>query len=63
MPCLDKKNNFPNSEIPIEQSNDYSKLKVDEIKNELKKKGISFSKNLKKNELIELLSKSDEGNK
>jgi hypothetical protein len=35
----------------------YNKLKVDELKNELKKRNINFPKNARKNELIELLTK------
>lgn len=37
---------------------DYNKLKVDELKSELKKKNINFPKNARKNELIELLNKN-----
>jgi predicted HTH domain antitoxin len=38
-------------------------MKVDEIKDELKKRNISYNKNYKKNELVELLTKSDVENK
>ena len=39
----------------------YNKLKVDELKSELKKKNINFPKNARKNELIELLVKNISG--
>lgn len=39
----------------------YNKLKVDELKGELKKKNINFPKNARKNELIELLVKNITG--
>jgi hypothetical protein len=35
-------------------------LKVDDLKNELKKRNISYPKNARKNELVDLLLKKDE---
>ena len=46
----------------IHETIDYSKMKNDDLKNELKKLGISYPKNAKKSELIDLLKK-DVGNK
>ena len=42
---------------------DYSKFRNDDLKNELKKRNINYSKTAKKNELIDLLTKSDVENK
>ncbi len=39
-----------------DHTKDYSKYKVDDLKSELKKRGISFSKNARKNDLLDLLS-------
>ena len=43
--------------MKINTSIDYSKFKNDDLKNELKKRGISYPKNAKKNEMIDLLTK------
>ena len=48
-----KKNSIKNLEA------DYNKLRVDDIKSELKKRGISFSKYAVKSELTELLAKHE----
>ena len=43
-------------EIHIEENNDLDKLKVSELKDLCKEKGLSGYRNLRKNDLINLLS-------
>ena len=38
------------------ENQDFSRLRVDDLKDELKKRGISYSRNAKKSELVELLT-------
>jgi lambda repressor-like predicted transcriptional regulator len=44
----------------LDNDTDYNKWKVDDLKAELKKQGISFSKNARKTDLVDLLSKKEE---
>ena len=45
--------------IFLGQDADYNKLKVEDLKAELKKRNIDFSKTARKSDLIDLLSKGD----
>lgn len=42
-----------------DDTKDYSKYKVDDLKSELKIRGIPFAKNARKNDLLDLLSKEN----
>ena len=55
----EKGEEFENKELTKENKIDINSLKVDELKNELKKRNIEIPKNAKKKDLQELLINSD----
>lgn len=55
----EKREEIDNKEIKKENKIDINSLKVDELKNELKRRNIDIPKNAKKKDLQELLINSD----